>query len=89
MRGKRRGGLTGVLLGIIRGYQKVSRFTPPACRFSPSCSEYAAQAIERHGPLSGIWLGIKRICRCHPFHPGGYDPVPERPAVRKENVNPS
>lgn len=65
-----------LLLALIRGYQRVSRYTPSVCRFTPSCSEYTAQAIQAHGPLRGSWLGLKRICRCHPFHPGGHDPVP-------------
>ena len=46
------------------------------CRFEPSCSEYAAQAVRSHGAIQGFWLGTQRICRCHPWHPGGYDPVP-------------
>lgn len=70
------GGLGGFMISLIRGYQKVSRLTPSACRFSPTCSEYAAQAIGRYGPWRGSWLALKRIARCHPFSPPGHDPVP-------------
>ncbi len=68
-------------LGMIHLYQAaISPFLPPACRFTPSCSEYAAIAIQTHGVPRGGVLAAKRICRCHPFTKGGYDPVPEAPA---------
>ena len=66
-----------IFIGLIRAYQvTLSPFLGPACRFYPSCSEYAYQAVVRHGPLKGLFLAVKRILRCHPFHPGGIDPVP-------------
>ncbi len=62
---------------LIRFYQKtISRVLPPSCRFTPSCSHYGYEAIEKYGFFKGSWLAIKRISRCHPFNPGGYDPVP-------------
>ncbi len=65
----------------IRFYQRaVSPLTGPSCRFMPTCSEYAAGAIDRHGPLNGGWLAFRRILRCRPFGGQGYDPVPELPA---------
>jgi len=64
-------------LFAIRIYQRtLSRMLPPSCRFEPSCSHYTYQAIEKYGLLKGGWLGLKRIGRCHPISPGGYDPVP-------------
>lgn len=68
----------GLLLrGLIRAYQYLlSPLLGPACRYLPSCSDYASEAIATHGPVAGTWLGVKRICRCHPWGGHGYDPVP-------------
>lgn len=66
-----------LLLGSLRVYRyAVSPLLGRNCRFYPSCSEYAVEAVERHGAMRGGWLALKRVGRCHPFHPGGYDPVP-------------
>ena len=64
-----------LLIFLINIYQKFSSLTPPVCRFTPTCSEYTKQAIMKYGIFKGGWLGIKRICKCHPLHPGGYDPL--------------
>lgn len=69
--------MKGLLLGAVRGYQYLLRpMLGLNCRFYPSCSDYAREAIERHGARVGTWLALKRLGRCHPYHPGGYDPVP-------------
>jgi putative membrane protein insertion efficiency factor len=67
-----------IALALIRVYQRfISPLFPPTCRFEPSCSHYGYEAISRYGILQGGWLTVKRISRCHPFNPGGYDPVPD------------
>ncbi|MBK8028670.1 MAG: membrane protein insertion efficiency factor YidD [Anaerolineae bacterium] len=69
--------MKAVALALIRFYKRfISPMLPPSCIYEPTCSVYTYQAIEKYGVFKGGWLGIKRIARCHPFHPGGYDPVP-------------
>jgi putative membrane protein insertion efficiency factor len=69
--------ISRVLILPIRLWQKTfSVVLPPSCRFSPSCSAYAIEALQRHGPVRGSWLAVRRIGRCHPWGPSGYDPVP-------------
>lgn len=65
-----------VILLLINFYQHISKLTPRVCRFTPTCSEYTRQAVQKYGVVKGLHLGIKRILKCHPLHEGGYDPVP-------------
>jgi putative membrane protein insertion efficiency factor len=68
-------GVAAVLIGGVYGYRLFLRpFLPPVCRFIPSCSEYFILSVRKYGPVRGAWRGVRRIARCHPWHPGGYDP---------------
>jgi putative membrane protein insertion efficiency factor len=78
-----------ILMACIRFYQMtISKMLPPTCRFEPSCSHYGYEAIARYGAIRGSWLTIKRLVRCQPFNPGGYDPVPDLwPQTFKEDLS--
>lgn len=84
--------MSRILVAIIIFYKKfISPLKPASCRFYPSCSEYSLEAIQKYGCLKGAFLSIKRILKCHPYHPGGYDPVPDQSVklfkVEKDIVN--
>lgn len=67
--------LNGLVIGVVKLYRVTLRpLLPPLCRFQPSCSEYMILAVRQYGPIRGAWKGVRRICRCHPWNPGGYDP---------------
>ena len=74
-----RGPVTRAMLWLIGLYRMTATVRTPRCRYIPTCSAYAAEAIEVHGPVGGLWLGVRRIGRCHPFGSFGFDPVPEKP----------
>jgi hypothetical protein len=65
------------VIAVVKVYQRlISPLLPPSCRFTPTCSNYAVEALQRHGLVRGGWLAVKRVARCHPWNPGGHDPVP-------------
>ena len=69
--------LNWLLIMFVRLYQRfISPLTPPSCRFTPTCSQYAVEALQKYGPFKGLWLAVKRLLRCHPWGGSGYDPVP-------------
>ena len=76
-----------ILLAVLRFYQLgISPLFGPSCRYAPTCSEYAREAVQVHGSLRGSWLALRRLLRCHPFHAGGYDPVPAPRRRRADHV---
>ncbi|SDB24598.1 hypothetical protein SAMN02927930_00953 [Pseudidiomarina indica] len=82
--------LRAIPIGLIRLYQLIiSPLIGPRCRFSPTCSQYAIEAIQIHGIIRGFWLASKRILKCHPGHPGGFDPVPSHPSCETDTTNQS
>ena len=75
--------MSNPLVALVRGYRRrVSPLLPARCRFHPTCSAYAEQALTTYGPVRGSWLAVRRVARCHPFHPGGLDPVPVAGAAK-------
>ncbi len=75
--------MKAVLIALVRLYRLIPRIGPSPCRFAPSCSAYALQALQSHGALRGSWLTLRRLGRCHPFHAGGFDPVPAAATHRR------
>lgn len=79
--------MKSLFIGIIRFYQKfISPLTPPSCRFYPTCSHYGLEAYQRFGVIKGTYLTVKRILKCHPLHPGGFDPVPEKDTKKGSKI---
>jgi len=77
-----------LVIDLLKLYKTfLSPFLPPSCRFTPTCSEYAMQAVEKHGAFKGIWLGFKRLMRCQPFCTGGHDPVPGQGSLISDQVS--